>query len=270
MKKITKLVLPVAGLGKRLMPLTKKTPKNLIPVNGKPLIEYALEDAVMSGIQEVILVVNPAHREQFKKYLKERAKQFPGLAFHLRVQHTPAGNGHALLPAFDLLKNEPFVVRFCDDIILSKEPLIKSLASLFYHYKAPILLLERIPKKDVSRYGVVGVKRVRSQGSGVKREKIYEITKIVEKPKTSQAPSNLIIVGGYVLTPAVLRNLKQVADSLPIVAEDALPLAVGLQIELIVGRKVYGWEFNGKRLDCGTLENLEKAQETLKRSAGRG
>ena len=264
MKKITKLVLPVAGLGKRLLPLTKKTPKNLIPVNGKPLIEYALEDAAASGIKEVILVVNPAHREQFKQYLKKRAKRFPGLKFHLRVQHTPSGNGHALLPAFDLLKNEPFIVRFCDDIILSKEPLIKSLSSLFSRYKAPILLLERIPRKDVSRYGVVGIKSIKYQVSSIKRRKIYEITKIVEKPKTNQAPSNLIIVGGYVLTPSVLRNIKQVADSLPIVAEDALPLAVGLQIELIIGRKVYGWEFDGKRLDCGTLDNLGKTEEALK------
>lgn len=267
MKKITKLVLPVAGLGRRLLPLTKKTPKNLIPVNGKPLIEYALEDAVISGIKEVILVVNPAHQKQFKQYLKKNGKKFPELKFHLRVQHTPSGNGHALLPAFDLLENEPFIVRFCDDIILSKEPLIKSLNSLFSRYKAPILLLQRIPRKDVSRYGVVGIKTVNSKQLTVNRKKIYQITKIVEKPKTNQAPSNLIIVGGYVLTPGILRNIKQVADSLPIVAEDALPLAVGLQIELIIGRKVYGWEFNGKRLDCGTLDNLEKTQDALKRTS---
>ncbi len=267
MGKITKLVLPVAGLGKRLMPLTKKTPKNLILVNGKPLIEYAFEDAVMSGVKEVILIVNPSHQEQFKKYLKERAKRFPGLAFHIRVQRTPAGNGHALLSAFDILKNEPFAVRFCDDVILNKEPLIKSLASLFYFYKTPILLLERVPWKDVSRYGVVGTEKPRMKPQ-VKGD-VYEITGIVEKPKKGEATSNLIIVGGYILTPSVLRNLKRVADSLPLAADDALPLAVGLQIELIIGHKIYGWEFNGKRLDCGTLDNLEKAQEVLKRAAGK-
>jgi UTP--glucose-1-phosphate uridylyltransferase len=94
--------------------------------------------------------------------------------------------------------------------------------------------------------------------------KIYKINKIIEKPKTKDAPSNLIIVGGYVLTPDILRNLKMVADTLPVVADDALPLAVALQIELIIKGKIYGWEFPGKRLDCGTLEKLQETEEYLK------
>ena len=118
------------------------------------------------------------------------------------------------------------------------------------------MLLERVPKKLVSRFGVVSVRRVRSG--------VYQIKKIVEKPKASLAPSNLTIVGGYVLTPSILRNLKSVADTLPVIADDALPLAVALQIELIIGDKVYGWEFKGKRLDCGTLEKLKKTGELLR------
>jgi UTP--glucose-1-phosphate uridylyltransferase len=260
MKKVTKLVLPVAGLGKRLRPLTYKTPKNLVKVNGRPLIEYALQEAVLSGIKDVILVVNPSVRDKFEKYLSLGRKKFPALRFHVREQATPGGNGHAIVQAHDLLHGEPFAVRFCDDIIVEKPPVLSSLIKLFDVYKAPILLLERVPKKLVSRFGVVGAKRVRSRGGA----RIYQITKIIEKPKAEDAPSNLTIVGGYVLTPAILRNLKSISDTLPIVADDALPLAVALQIELIIGGQVYGWEFPGRRLDCGTLEKLRKTEGFLR------
>ncbi|MBI2048894.1 MAG: NTP transferase domain-containing protein [Candidatus Liptonbacteria bacterium] len=257
MHRITKLVLPVAGLGKRLLPLTKKLPKNLLPVNGKPLMEYVLDEAVLAGIKEIILIVNPIHRRHFERYIRLNRSNFPGLSFHIREQATPGGNGHAIVQAHDIIGREPFVVRFCDDVILSRPSVISSLIALFRIHKSPILLLERVPKNLVSRFGVVGVSRV--------KKRIYRIKKIVEKPKFALAPSNLTIVGGYVLTPSILRNLKSVADTLPVIADDALPLAVALQIELIVGGRVYGWEFPGKRLDCGTLEKLKKAEEFLKK-----
>lgn len=273
MRTVRKLILPVAGLGKRLKPLTLTTPKNLLPVNGKPLIEYVLEEAAASGIKEVILVVNPKHREDFKEYLGKHTKQFPSLRFRIRVQETPGGNGHAIVQAKDCIGNEPFAVRFCDDIILTKAPVLQSLVALYEAYRAPVLLLERIPRKLVSRFGVVAVHPVRNPlSNGVKNAaqpkgrvggKIFRITKIVEKPPVREAPSNLIIVGGYVLSPRILQNLSSVADSLPTVADDALPLAVALQIELIVGGKVYGWEFPGRRLDCGTLDGLMKTEEFL-------
>lgn len=268
MKKITKLVLPVAGLGKRLMPLTKKTPKNLLLVNGKPLIEYAFEEAIASGIQEVVIIVNPAHQEQFKKYLEHNRKKFPELKFHIRVQHTPAGNGHALLPAEDILRGEPFAVRFCDDILVGNPPIMKTLLNIFSFYQRSVILLERVPRRLVSRFGVVGIKKAKHRPTEVKGN-IYEITEVIEKPPFERAPSNLTVVGGYALTPSVFRNLKKVSESLPQAANDAIPINVGLQIELIIGHKIYGWEFNGKRLDCGTLERLEKAQKILKRAAGR-
>jgi UTP--glucose-1-phosphate uridylyltransferase len=279
---ITKLVLPVAGRGKRLRPLTLKTPKNLICVNGKPLLEYGLEEAVQSGIKDVILVVNPAHRKKFEQYIKEKGRRrFPGLGFHIREQETPGGNGHAIVKAYDLLEGEPFAVRFCDDVIVEKKPALASLIEIFKICRSPVLLLERVPKNLVSRFGVVGAKRVKSKELRVKSQesrvkgkesriksaggKIYQITKIIEKPAVKDAPSNLTIVGGYILTPSILRNLKNVADTLPVVADDALPLAVALQIELIVGGKVYGWEFPGMRLDCGTLEKLRRTEELLKK-----
>ncbi len=262
--RVTKLVLPVAGIGKRLLPLTRNTPKNLIPVCGRPLVEYVLEEGEAAGIEDVILIVNPAHRRDFERYLAKNRSRFPRMRFHVREQATPGGNGHAIVQAHDLIGDEPFAVRFCDDVIIAKRPVLSSLIELFRAYRSPILLLERVPKSLVSRFGVVGVKSVvRPRQTGVKG-RVYQITKIVEKPLAKEAPSNLTIVGGYILTPAILRNLKSVADTLPVIADDALPLAVALQIELILHGKVLGWEFKGKRLDCGTLEKLKKTEEFLK------
>lgn len=260
--KITKLVLPVAGLGKRLLPLTSRMPKNLIKVCGKPLLEYVLEEAVGSGIREVVLIVNPRHRRQFKKYVSGAGKRLP-FKFHIREQATPGGNGHAIVQAYDLLRNAPFVVRFCDDIIAGHMPMTPSLIKLFKFYGAPIVLLERVPKKLVSRFGVVEAAKKMLRAPRGLGGKIYRITKIVEKPKPKDAPSNLTIVGGYVLTPRIIGNLKSVAETLPVIANDALPLAVALEMGLIMGDKVYGWEFRGRRYDCGTLDSLKKAEQIL-------
>ncbi len=263
MQKVTKLVLPVAGLGKRLMPLTRKTPKNLLEVNGKPLVEYAFEEAVQAGLKDVILIVGPVHNRRFEDYIKKASKKFPSLKFHIRVQETPAGNGHALICAADILKEEPFAVRFCDDILISDSPILGSLLKIFEKHRASSILLERIPKNQVSRFGVVGI----SNPETIKnvKGKIYRINRVIEKPPVRLAPSNLIVVGGYVLTPTVLRNLIKIAEALPNAAIDSIPINVGLQIELITGKKIYGWEFIGKRLDCGTLEKFQKAQIEIKR-----
>lgn len=262
MKKVTKLVLPIAGLGKRLLPLTKHIPKNLIPVNGKPLLEYVLEEAVMSGIREVVLVINPRQRRDFTAYIKKNAKKFPTLTFHMRTQETPGGNGHAVAQAYDVIGNEPFAVRFCDDILLGNPPALKGLIDIFNHYHSSVLLLERVPQNMVSRFGVIGFEKKKKLPVFF-GGKLYQLTKIVEKPKAKEAPSNLTIVGGYVLTPGVLRNLRLVTDTLPVIADDALPIAVGFQIELIVHGKIYGWEFPGRRLDCGTLAKLQEAEAVL-------
>lgn len=215
-------------------------------------------------MQEVVLIVNPKHRADFAAYLKKNQKRFPTLTFHIRVQETPGGNGHALTKAYDIIKNEPFAVRFCDDVLLGDPPALQGLLDLFGRYHGSVILLERVPKNMVSRFGVVGFKKTRKrpvfQGGAV-----YQIDRIVEKPPQKEAPSNLTIVGGYVLTPEILRNLKIVADTLPVIADDALPLAVALQIELILKGKLYGWEFPGRRLDCGTLAKLQEAEDVLRK-----
>ena len=268
MKKVTTLVLPIAGLGKRLMPLTKKTPKNLVRVNGKPLIEYVLEEAVAAGIKKVVLIVNPKHLADFEGYVKAAKRRFPSLAFTVRIQPTPGGNGHAIAQAYDIIKNEPFAVRFCDDVLFTEDETPGALMSLVNAFSRmrgsmkSVVLLERVPKEMVSRFGVVGIER--SGKATVDGGKVYRVTKIVEKPAVKDAPSNLTIVGGYVFTPDVVRNLKMVSDTLPVVADDALPVAVAIQMQIAMKGNVYGWEFPGMRLDCGTLEKLQQSEEFLK------
>ena len=241
MKPVTKLILPVAGVGKRLWPLTEHTPKNLIPVYGKPLLEYILEEAVASGIREVILIVSPKNREHFKEYVRKNAKKFPTLKFHTRIQETLSGDGHAVLQAYDLIADEPVAVRFPDDIIYENPPLLKSFIDLFHRCKASVILLERVPKSTVSRWGVVGFEKTKKGPvSSFMGRRVVKINKFVEKPKVKDAPSNLTIVGGYILMPQVIRNFKAIADTLSSIPDDTLRLIIALQIELIAGGKVYG------------------------------
>ena len=274
-KKVSTLVLPMAGLGKRLMPLTATTPKNLVKVNGKPLIEYALEEAEAAGIRKVVMIVNPKNVDDFKAYASRTKRRFPQFSFAVRIQPTPGGNGHAIAQAYDLIKDEPFAVRFCDDVLLAARESRGTLASLIGLFdRMPgsmksVVLLERVPKDMVSRFGVVGLKKgAEGKGAGGRKKfdggNVFEVTHIVEKPPANKAPSNLTIVGGYVFTPDVVRNLKMVADTLPVVADDALPVAVAIQMQLAMKGKVYGWEFPGRRLDCGTLEKLQEAEAFLR------
>ncbi len=271
MNNVTTLVLPMAGLGKRLMPLTATTPKNLVKVNGTPLIEYALEEARAAGIRDVIMIVNPKHVDEFHAYAAHAAARFPMFSFSVRIQPTPGGNGHAIAQAYDLIKDGPFAVRFCDDVLLTAPEgpgTLESLIGLFDRMPGTmksVVLLERVPMEMVSRFGVVGIKK---EGGGRSEEKfdggnVYEVTHIVEKPPVEAAPSNLTIVGGYVFSADVVRNLKMVADTLPVVADDALPVAVAIQMQLAMHGNVYGWEFPGRRLDCGTLEKLQQAEAFL-------
>ncbi|RJP44176.1 hypothetical protein C4587_02205 [Candidatus Parcubacteria bacterium] len=264
-KKVTTLVLPVGGMGKRMLPLTLRTPKALVRLCGKPLLDYILEEAALSGIRDVVLVINPQHAKHFARYARSRRKAFPRLRFHTRFQSEPLGNGHAILQAADILLGKPFAVRFCDDLVPDTAPVLHSLIRLYEAYRAPVLLLGRVRRSDIQRYGIVGVRRERKK-SGLPEGNVYRLTEIIEKPHPKRAPSNLFIIGGYILTPEILRNLKKISDSLPHPGNDALPLAVALQVEFIVGGRVYGWEFAGKRLDCGTIEGLRSAEKALCRT----
>lgn len=258
------LVLPVAGLGKRLRPLTLRKPKALVRVNGGPLLEYILKEADASGIRTVILVASPQHRKQFAAYIKRHRRDFPGIKkFVLRIQRKPLGDGHAVLQAARFFgKGEPVAVRFVDDLILTKTPPLASLIALYGRTHAPVLLLERVPKKDVSKYGIVELSRKLSQsGEGGS----YLLSSFVEKPPVSEAPSNLGVVGGYILSPGFITALKRKGERLSSTENDALRLADVFTPMLRRGERVCGFAFKGMRLDCGTIAGFEHAEAVLHR-----
>ncbi|MFH0890644.1 MAG: sugar phosphate nucleotidyltransferase [Candidatus Liptonbacteria bacterium] len=256
-KKIEKIVLPVAGIGKRLQPLTLTTPKNLIPLAGKPILEYALDEARAAGLNEVILIISPQHVAQYEEYLKAARAKYPELNFRSRVQQEPLGHGHAILQAADLIRGEPFLMRFCDDIILGGEPTLAKLMDLYYKTGRAAVLLARGPKEEIMRYGVVVGEPVPGQKG------VHRITNVVEKPPADKVPSELYVVGGYALGPEILENLIGASQKMEQKA-DALPVYAGIDVEFNKGLPIYGWEFTGDRLDCGTLEGLDKAEQYMK------
>jgi UTP--glucose-1-phosphate uridylyltransferase len=255
---IRTLVVPAAGLGKRLRPLTYTTPKNLLNLAGKPIVEYVVEEACDAGIENVVLVVSPRDKRRFEVYVRGAKKRFPSISFFIRTQLKPFGNGHAVLQAEGLIAKRPFAVRFPDDVILGKASVLASLVDAFRKRKASVLLLKRVPQRDVSRYGVVKVKKAAPS--------LYRIFDFVEKPPRRDAPSNLAIIGGYVLTPPVLRHLKRLSKHMRRV-EDGLWLVDAFKSHIASGMPFYGMEFKGKRLDCGSLPGFLEAKEYMKQRA---
>ncbi len=258
MNQVRSLILPVAGLGKRLYPLTLKTPKALIKANGKTLIEYVLEETRGTSIKRAVLVINPIQKDFFRKHLAQFQKKFKHLQFFLRTQDAPLGTGDAILPAEDLIKKEPFGLRFCDDIFYVDESVTKSLLNSFSKLNSSILILRRIPKNKVSRFGVVAAEKLKSN------PQIYRISKIIEKPKQKDAPSNLVIMGAYILLPSILKQMKFLKRAKGgFLTNDCLPITDGFEREIKSRGKIFGLEFSGEYLDCGTIESLDKASRFL-------
>jgi len=253
---MTTIVLPLAGRGTRLLPLTLKTPKNLIEVNGKPLLEYALLEAYTAGLRRAILIVSPDHADYFENYLWSARTKFPEMQFIVRLQDRPFGHGHALLQAADLLGRKPFIVRFPDDILTGRTSAVAELVRLYREKQASAVLLEEVPEEMVSRFGIVKIKPLKKE-PGIQR-----ILGMIEKPKTEEAPSRLAIVGAYALSPRVLTNLKRLGRKMK-AENDALLISDGLLAEIRGGGSVFGLGWKGMRLDCGTLDNLVKTRELL-------
>lgn len=243
MEKITKAIIPIAGLGTRFLPLSRVLPKEIWPLLDKPVIQYITEEALASGIKKIIFITRPE-----KKLILDYFSGLPAgkagqkLAFETAEQNKPLGDGHAVLQAKSLIKNEPFAVLFGDDVVDSKTPCLSQLIKVFQKYQKPVIALYRLPKEKLSSYGIVGVEKVGSR--------VYKIKKIVEKPSIKDAPSSLAIVGKYIFTPEIFKYLAKAKPGF----KGEIILAETLTKMIADGKEILGLEFKGKWLECGNKE----------------
>lgn len=269
--RIKKAIIPVAGMGTRFLPATKAQPKEMLPVVDKPVIQYIVEEAVDAGIEEIIFVTAIGKRaiedhfdrnfeleyrlEQKNKHeeLKQIAKLGKLAKFAFVRQAKPMGDGHAILSALPFIaEDEAVAVLFGDDIIYSpKIPAIGQLIKVYEKYGDPVAAIQEVPKKDVSSYGVIGGKKL--------DEKIWEVSDFVEKPAKEDAPSNLAIVGRYVLTPELLQRLPNQKPG----KDGEIRLADAFISHLNDGKAMYGCKFDGERFDCGNKLQFIIAQIEL-------
>jgi len=257
-------VFPAAGLGTRFLPATKTMPKEMLPLVDKPIIQYAVEEAVAAGIEQIILVTargKTAMVDHFdidvelETFLEDRGK-LDQLAAVRHVssltrlgavrQGPPLGLGHAVGITRDLVGDQPFAVVLGDDVIDASPPAIRQVMDVFEELQSPVLAVERVPLDQISRYGVV---RAEPLGNG-----IHRITDLVEKPSREQAPSDLAIMGRYVLTPDIFGVLAGVRED----RTGEIQLTSGLR-ELLRQRPIYACEVHGVRHDTGTMLGFLKA-----------
>ena len=259
-QEIKKVIIPVAGLGTRFLPLSTVVSKEFFPLLDKPIIQYVVEEVKKSGITDVVFVVSPKQKmvmnyfkksPELEKLLIERKKEkilkelkdfeeiFSGISFSYVVQKNPAGDGHAILQASKLVGSEPVAVSFGDDIIDSEDPALSQLIGIFKTCNAPVLALKSLPKDKIPSYGSVVVEKIANH--------LYKIKKIIEKPEPSQIQSNLVIVGKYILTPEVFSYLKKASPS----KKGEIILGEVFEKMLNDGMPIYGYEVKGEWLECG-------------------
>jgi UTP--glucose-1-phosphate uridylyltransferase len=265
MLKVTKAVFPVAGLGTRFLPATKASPKEMLPVVDKPLIQYAVEEAIAAGMTELIFVTGRGKRaieDHFDKSyeleaeLEARNKEalldaVRGIkpahvdCFYVR-QPAALGLGHAVLCAERLVGGEPFAVILADDLLLGEPPVMKQLVDVFDHYHSSVIGVERIAREESASYGVIEGREW--------EEDIIKLSDIVEKPQPALAPSNLGVVGRYVLMPSIFGHLRNTQPSTN--GEIQLTDAIGA---LLAEEQVLAYRYLGTRFDCGSKLGYLKA-----------
>ena len=254
--RIKKAVIPVAGLGTRFLPATKTVPKELMPIVDVPAIQYVVQEAVDSGLTEMIFVTGRGkdsiedhfdESPELEQVLEQRGQkelleQLQAISKMIEVvsvrQKQPLGLGHAVLCARDLVGNEPFVVLLSDDLIDDPVPCVRQLLKVFEAKGESVLALRRVPKPEVKRYGII-------QGQAL-GDRTYEVEAMVEKPEPQDAPSELAIVGRYILHPEIFSYLEKVRPG----SGGEIQLTDGIA-GLARRRKVYGYEFSGVHYDVG-------------------
>ncbi len=266
MLKIRKAVIPAAGLGTRFLPATKAQPKEMLPIVDKPAIQYIVEEAVASGIEEIAIIISrgkssienhfdksyeleDALQEKNKLDVLEEVRKISNLAniSYIRQQE-PRGLGDAILCAKKFVGNEPFAVLLGDDIIDSDPPALKQMIDVFEYWSSSIIAVQTVPKQDVSKYGIV-----KPRGGGIDQN-IYYIDELVEKPSLKEAPSRLAVMGRYILRPEIFQALEQT----PIGQGGELQLTDAINI-LNQKQAIFAYNFNGKRYDVGDKLGFIKA-----------
>jgi UTP--glucose-1-phosphate uridylyltransferase len=260
-------VFPAAGLGTRFLPATKAQPKEMLPLVDKPIIQYGVEEAVASGVSNIILVTGRGKNAiedhfdvsvELETFLEARGKRDQldevrkisnMINFAYVRQGEPLGLGHAVLVARELVGDEAFAVLLADDVIDAEPPALKQLINVFDRVKGPVLAVERVPRESISSYGVIAVDESVDLGAGV-----YQVRDLVEKPAREDAPSDLAIIGRYVLTPDIFPAL--LATSRDRTGE--IQLTNGLR-ELLKSRPIFACEVHGVRHDTGNKLGYLKA-----------
>lgn len=270
MAKIKKAIIPAAGLGTRFLPATKAMPKEMLPVVDKPTIQYIVEEAVHSGIEDIIIVTGKGKRaiedhfdsafeleesliSKHKYNLLEKVRQTANVDIYYIRQKRPLGLGHAVWCARKFIGDEPFAVLLGDDIIQGDPPCLKQMIDQFDKVQSSIVAVKEVSWEETNRYGIIDPQ--------AQSGRLYDIRNFVEKPKPDQAPSNIAIIGRYLFTPEIFQYLEQqkIGSGGEIQLTDAIS-------ELNRIQKVYGYAYQGKRYDVGETigfieSNVEMALE---------
>jgi len=254
--KVHKAIIPAAGLGTRFLPATKAQPKEMLPIVDTPTIQFIVEEAIASGIEDIIIVTGRSKRaiedhfdksieleEELKKSKKEellaQVRDISNMVnIHYIRQKEPKGLGHAIYCAKAFIGNEPFAVLLGDDIVKAEEPCLKQLIRVYDEYKTSILGVQRVPDNETSKYGIVAGKQV--------EDRVYKVNDMVEKPEPGQAPSNIAILGRYIISPKIFSHLETITPG----KGGELQLTDALK-SLMHEEAMYAYDFIGRRYDVG-------------------
>ena len=266
---IKKAILPVAGLGKRFLPATKAIPKEMLPIVDKPLIQYAVEEAIEVGINEIIFITSPdkfSIKNHFKKNknLESQLKKsnkieildklnssiFSKVKFYYINQYDQKGLGHAILQAESIIKKSPFAVLLPDDLFISSKPCLGQLLDIYNNKKSSVISVNRINKANIHKYGVI------KKGDEV--DGIIKIDDIVEKPSSNEAPSDLAVCGRYILNGSIFEHLKVTEQD----RTGEIQLTDAIK-SLLSEEEIFASIFDGKRYDCGSKEGFIHANIAL-------
>lgn len=255
--KVRKAIIPAAGLGTRFLPATKAQPKEMLPIVDKPTIQYIIEEAVEAGIQDIIVVTGRNKRsiedhfdrsieleleleKSGKQQMLEMVREISEMAnIHYIRQKEPRGLGHAILAAQHFIGDEPFAVLLGDDVVISKQPCLGQMLDVFHEYQTSILGVQTVPHEVVNKYGIIAGKQV--------DDRVYKVQDMVEKPSLEEAPSNVAVLGRYIITPEIFSFLEtqDAGKGGEIQLTDALK-------RLAKEQAMYAYDFKGHRYDVGS------------------